>query len=152
MTNKRKLILILACSGLTLSSCSNSPAKPQALDAAYLSESAMPTQSATADVHPGKKVYDQVCKVCHQANGEGVSSVFPPLTPNPYVADKKQMIQIVLQGMKGKIEVDGDTYNGLMTPHDNLTNQELADVISYVRSSFGNKLEAVTAAEVEAGR
>lgn len=152
MTNGNKLILIFAILGVLFSSCSNTPVKPEALDTAFMAESVMPANAAQPEVHPGKKVYDRHCKACHQSNGLGVASVFPPLSPNPYVADKQQIIQIVLEGMKGKIEVDGTTYNGLMTPHDKLSNQELADVVSYVRSSFGNKLEAVTAEEIQAAR
>lgn len=109
-------------------------------------------EASSQDVHPGKDVYNQNCKVCHQANGEGVSGVFPPLTPNRFVRDKEQFIDIVLNGMKGEVEVDGKTYNGLMTPHKHLTNQQIADVISYVRTSFGNEQEAVSPKEVEAAR
>lgn len=105
-----------------------------------------------ATVHPGKRVYDQYCKVCHQVNGQGVSGIFPPLTPNQFVEDKAKMIDIVVNGMKGEIEIDGETYNGLMVPHSQLTNQQIADVISYVRTNFGNDLEAVSPGEVEAAR
>lgn len=152
MINRNAILCLSGAVALFLASCSNKSAKPGALDSSILTEAAVPENQLVPDVHPGKKVYEKYCQACHQPNGRGVSSAFPPLTPNPYVADKKQIIHIVLNGMKGEIEVNGESFNGLMTPHDNLTNQELADVISYVRSSFGNKLEAVTAEEVEAGR
>lgn len=108
--------------------------------------------SAKAAVHPGKAVYDKYCLACHLADGSGIAGMFPPLTPNPYVDDKNKIIDVVLNGMSGKIEVNGETYNNFMVPHSHLSDEELANVISYVRSSFGNELEPVTKEEINAAR
>ena len=78
--------------------------------------------------------------------------MYPPLSPNKYVKDKDKMINIVLNGLKGEIEVDGEVYNNLMAPHKQLSDKDLANVISYVRSHFGNDLEPVTEVEIAAGR
>ncbi|MDH3711126.1 MAG: c-type cytochrome [Cyclobacteriaceae bacterium] len=97
----------------------------------------------------GKKVYDQYCIVCHQADGQGVPNAFPPLVKTEWVlGDKEQLIAVVLNGLSGEIEVNGETYNSAMLPHDFLTDDDIAAVITYVRSSFGNDAEAVTAQEV----
>lgn len=97
----------------------------------------------------GKKVYDQYCLVCHQANGLGVPSAFPPLVKTEYVlGEADQMIGIVLNGLTGEIEVNGEVYNGVMLAHNFLNDTEVADVITYVRSSFGNDASAVTADQV----
>jgi len=102
--------------------------------------------------HPGKAVYQKYCLTCHQADGSGVPGMFPPLSPNDWTADKEKMIELMLNGQSGKITVNGEVYNNLMPAHDFLSDQEIADVISYVRSSFGNDLEPVSKEEVEAAR
>ena len=101
----------------------------------------------------GKKVYDQYCVVCHQASGEGVPNAFPPIVQTEYVSgDTERLIDIVLNGMTGEIEVNGEVYNGVMVAHNFLSDAEIADVITYVRSNFGNEAPAVTAEEVAAVR
>lgn len=101
----------------------------------------------------GKKVYDQYCLVCHQADGKGVPNAFPPLTQTEYVnGDTDRLIGIVLNGLTGEIEVNGETYNSVMVAHNFLNDTEVADVITYVRSSFGNEAPAVTAEQVAAVR
>ena len=109
--------------------------------------------AATAINEAGKKVYDQYCLVCHQANGQGVPNAFPPLAETEYVnGDTDRLIGIVLNGLTGEIEVNGETYNGVMVAHNFLTDNEVADVITYVRSSFGNNSPAVTPEQVAAVR
>lgn len=101
----------------------------------------------------GKKVYDLYCLACHQADGGGVPRMNPPLSKTTYVlGDKKVLIGIVLKGLDEPIEINGDTYTNIMAPHDFLKDQEIADVLTYVRNSFGNKASLVTAAEVKALR
>lgn len=101
----------------------------------------------------GKKVYDQYCIVCHQVDGQGVPNAFPPLSETEYVSgDTDRLIGIVLNGLNGEIEVNGQVYNGVMVAHDFLSDQEVADVLTYVRSSFGNSAAAVTPEQVAAVR
>ena len=144
--------LLFATTVAVFTACDSPTEKPKALDIATIEAKVVVTEKQENAVHPGKKVYTQYCKVCHRTKGMGVASVFPPLTPNEYITNKQKMIDVVLNGMKGKVEIDGETYTGLMAPHSHLTNQEIADVISYVRSSFGNQLEPVTVEEVQAAR
>ena len=101
----------------------------------------------------GKKVYDTYCLVCHQQDGAGVPRMNPPLTKTTYVlGDKKRLIGIVLNGMNEEVEIDGNIYTNVMAPQDFLSDQHIADVLTYVRNSFGNKASMVTAAEVKAER
>jgi len=96
--------------------------------------------------HPGKAVYEKYCLICHQADGSGVAGVHPPLGPGSWVdRDPRELISIMMKGLSGKIEVNGEVYNGFMPSQANLTDEEMADVLSYIRSSFGNNFEPVDA-------
>ena len=106
--------------------------------------------TAAAD---GRAVYARTCQTCHQANGAGLPGAFPPLTASEYVnGDKARLIRIVLHGLTGPITVNGQNYNGLMTPWKMLSDAEIAAVLTYERSNFQNNASAVTAAEVAAQR
>lgn len=106
-----------------------------------------------ASVKRGKLVYDQTCLACHQADGSGVPRMNPPLIKTKWVlGDKNTLINIVLKGLNEEIEVDGETYHNPMPPHNFLTDQQIADVLTFVRNSFSNKATAVTVAEVKKAR
>ena len=97
-------------------------------------------------VHPGKAIFDQNCLACHQADGSGVPGMHPPLGPGSWVGkDPKELVSVLMKGLNGKVEVNGEIYNSSMPSQAQLTDQEMADVLSYIRSSFGNKFDPVTA-------
>ncbi|MDO9019160.1 MAG: copper-containing nitrite reductase [Deltaproteobacteria bacterium] len=101
----------------------------------------------------GEATYIGVCSACHQRNGAGIPMVFPPLAGSDYLmADKTRSIRGVLAGQSGPMTVNGQAFNGAMPPLANLTDHEVADVLTYVRSHFGNQGDAVTVAEVAAVR
>jgi len=101
----------------------------------------------------GKKVYDQYCMPCHMPDGSGVPRLNPPLIKTTYViGEKKRFIEIVLKGFDEQVEIEGDYYTNVMAPHDFLTDEQVADVVTYVRNSFGNKASIATPAEVKAVR
>lgn len=103
-----------------------------------------------ASVKRGEKVYTKVCLPCHMADGGGVPNMNPPLIQTSYVlGDKTKLIGIVLHGMNERVPIDGDYYSNNMAPHNDLTDQQIADVLTYVRNSFGNKASAVTPTEVK---
>ncbi len=102
----------------------------------------------------GASVFNAKCAACHQTNGQGIPNVFPPLAGSKLVTgDPVLPIRIVLHGFNGPIERDGKKFNGVMQPWKNdLTDQEIADVLTYVRSSWGNAAAAVSAEQVKEQR
>lgn len=98
----------------------------------------------------GKEVYSQTCFVCHQPNGLGVGDQIPPLAKSDVLMqDKRGAIRGVLEGRKGELLVNGKKFNGIMIPLANLGDQQIADVITYVRNAWGNAdTNAVTPEEV----
>ena len=141
----------LACTLLIAGCGGNQGEKPQPVDTSMFTEVKKASKTAEKQ-HPGESVYKAYCATCHQPNGKGVPGMYPPLTPNVYIENKDSVIYVVLTGMQGKIEVNGEIYNNFMAPHGHLSDRELAEVISYVRSSFGNNLDPVTAEEVASAR
>jgi len=108
-----------------------------------------------ASMERGQKVYEGTCLACHQADAGGVPNLNPPLIKTKWVLGNKTVLaKIVLKGLKGgEINIDGDTFNNPMPAQETvLTDQQVADVLTYVRNSFGNKASAVTVAEVKAAR
>ena len=108
-------------------------------------------QNATSSqMAKGKKIYETYCLTCHQEDGTGVPRLNPPLIKTSYVTgDKNKMITWVLQGTTEKKEIDGEYYSNNMPPQNYLSDHELADVLTYIRNSFGNKASAVTAHDVK---
>lgn len=97
----------------------------------------------------GEKVFTQTCIVCHQKTGVGLAPLFPPLAGSDFLmADKKRSISIVIKGLTGPIEVNGKKFNQVMPPLPQLTDEQVANVVTYVRNTWGNKGEPVTAKEV----
>lgn len=100
--------------------------------------------------HPkGQKLYNDNCKSCHQRNGQGVLGVFPPLSKSDFLKNREATIKQVLHGSTGELIVNGVIYNGTMTPFNNLTDQEIVDVLTFVYHSWGNEIDsAITIQEV----
>ena len=93
---------------------------------------------------PGEQVYTTVCAACHQANGQGMPGAFPPLAESEWVSgDPETMIRIVIAGLSGPITVKGQTFNAMMPPPPGLDDEKIANVVTFVRSHFGNKASAV---------
>ncbi len=102
--------------------------------------------AATAD---GRAVFMRTCVTCHQQNGQGIQGTFPPIAENPVATgDKAVLIRMVLHGLSGPVTVKGVRYNNVMPPWKSLSDAELAAVLTYVRSNFGNTADAVTPEEV----
>jgi mono/diheme cytochrome c family protein len=106
-----------------------------------------PAMTATS----GETEYNNTCSVCHQADGNGMAGAFPPLAGSDIVnlASPSRMIAIILKGLTGPVTVKGTEYNGIMAPHEAmLTDDQIAAIATYERSSWGNTGAAVTAAQV----
>lgn len=109
--------------------------------------------SSDAKIHPGKMVYLQFCLACHMQNGEGVPGLYPPLIRTEYVlGDRNRLIKAILYGQEGLIEVNGEQYNNVMAKMDYLRDEQIADLLTYVRSSFGNSTDSITIDDVKIAR
>jgi nitrite reductase (NO-forming) len=109
--------------------------------------------SLEESVKLGKTMFDHSCTNCHQANGKGITGVFPPLAKSDFLmADKDRSIDIVLHGLSGKIKVRGKEFNGVMLPQTQFSDVELAGVLNYVRNSWGNKGEQIFPESVNSQR
>ena len=98
-------------------------------------------------------LYQSKCFACHQANGAGIPNVFPPLAESEWVnGPAENLIRIQLRGLSGEIMVKGTKYNSAMPPNVAMTDEEIASVLTYVRSNFGNKADAIKAEQVKALR
>ncbi|MGD0483086.1 MAG: cytochrome c [Gemmatimonadales bacterium] len=102
----------------------------------------------------GASVFSSRCAMCHQATGQGLPGAFPPLAGSEYaLGDAERAVRIVLRGLSGPVTVKGLSFNGAMPAWaDQLSDAEIAAVLTYVRSSFGNAAPAVTADVVAAQR
>ena len=109
--------------------------------------------SGPAVVSPGQTIYEGLCLNCHQAAGQGLAGVYPPLAGSEWVAgDAKRLIRIVMHGLAGPTQVVGKDYGLVPMPPMGLDDQQLADVLTYVRKSYGNQAPTVTVGEVKAIR
>ncbi|MEA1784806.1 PQQ-dependent sugar dehydrogenase [Arenibacter sp. GZD96] len=101
----------------------------------------------------GAQTYYRYCSACHQLNGKGASGRFPPLINTDWVTgDKVRLIKVILNGMEGSLQIGDEVYNGVMPQHGFLSDEEIAEVLTYIRSSFGNAADAVTTDLVESVR
>jgi mono/diheme cytochrome c family protein len=106
--------------------------------------------SLKSSIDKGQKLYEQYCLTCHQADGSGVPNMNPPLIKTSYVTgDKKKIIQWVLKGSTENIPIDGKNYSNNMPAQDYLKDEEIADILTYIRNSFGNKASAITPTDVK---
>ncbi len=118
----------------------------------FLALQPAPPFDLKASIARGKDVFTTNCMSCHMETGEGIEGAFPPLAKSDYLmADKKRSITQVLNGVTGEIKVNGKTYNGDMPAFD-LSDEEVSDVLNYVRNSWGNKGDAVLPSDVRALR
>ncbi|HEY6085668.1 MAG TPA: copper-containing nitrite reductase, partial [Nitrospira sp.] len=121
-----------------------------------------PTHPAVAQASPamqtkqsgagGETLYKTYCMGCHQAEGQGIPGTFPPLAKSDYLGNASRAIETVLNGLNGPIQVNGQTYNGVMPPMGHLKDEEIAGLLSHVMSSWGNTGGAISAADVAAVR
>ena len=101
----------------------------------------------------GARIYNRYCASCHQRDGKGATGRFPPIASTEWVTgDKKKLIGIVLNGLQGTIEVNGESYNNIMPPHTFLTDEEVSSLLTHIRQNFGNSSTAISPEEVAAVR
>ncbi len=99
-------------------------------------------QTAVGDTAAGQAVYEANCASCHQVTGAGVPGAFPPLVghvPALYNSDRSYLITLLLYGLQGEIQVKGQTYNGVMPAWQQLSDDDIAGVLNYVSTAWGNE-------------
>jgi len=138
------------------------------VDEVYLGDRAQPNLQAVAtaaasakageltideQIKAGKALFAGTCSTCHQVNGEGLEGVFPPLVKSSMLKDDpKRVVDIVLRGLSGPVTVNGKAYNSVMPPMSQLTDDEVANIGTYVLNSWGNPGGRVDKAEVARNR
>lgn len=134
------------------------PATAPATAAAPAAATAAAPAASSAAKDRGKTTYMAVCFACHQPTGMGLPNMFPPLAGSDWVKAKKadRIIRIVLHGLNGPVQVNGVPFTTpapLMPPQGAaLSDQQIADVLTYVRAEFGGGASEVTADQVKAIR
>ncbi len=109
-------------------------------------------KNKSEQIRLGRRVYEVNCQACHQADGQGISNAFPPVAASDYLnADHSRAIDIILNGLGGEITVNGKSYNGVM-PAMQLSDQDIAHVLTFLINSWGNSGGMVSADEVAAQR
>lgn len=107
------------------------------------------SQSLEESMARGKQIYKNECIACHMENGEGLTGAFPPLANSDYFKeDISKAVDVILNGLEGEVVVNGVTYFGVMDPVP-LSDQEVADVLNYVRNSWEGKGEELTESDVK---
>ena len=148
----RKLIFLSLLVSLVFT-VSGISAKTQddVVHAAEVASANAPTK--TERISNGEKLFTTNCAACHQANGKGLSGAFPPLAESDYFAkDPMKAVAAVLNGLSGPVTVNGTQYNAVMPNLAYMSDSDVADVVTYVVNSFGNKGGEINAAQVSAAR
>lgn len=112
-------------------------------------EPLMASKPEEPELMTGANLYNAYCASCHKPDGEGVINSFPPLAGTDRVnGDPKKLIDVVLNGLSGEITVSGQKYNQEMPAFNFLKDEEIAKILTYVRSSFGNKSGAINKTDI----
>nr|BFD66265.1 copper-containing nitrite reductase [Bdellovibrio sp. HAGR004] len=111
----------------------------------------IPARTLEERIAGGKRIYESSCFACHQSNGQGLPGAFPPLAKSDFLNNKEKSISAVIHGLEGPVKVNGKEYNSVM-PAQILSDEDAANVLTYVYSMWGNSKKVVTPAEVKAVR
>jgi len=121
--------------------------------AAAAQASAGGTLTREQQIKAGEVLFKGTCSACHQENGAGIPSVFPPLAKSDFlIANRKRAITIALNGLNGPVTVNGTTYNSVMPPMSQLNDDEIANILTFALNSWGNNGGVVSSAEVKLER
>ncbi len=133
------LATVSACSIFLLVSCGGNSNEPTTRKNPY------------ASAESGEAIYKRTCFACHQLDGKGIANTFPPLAKSDFITDRVQTITQIIKGKSGEVTVNGNKFNNVMPPQG-LNDEEIAAVLTYMYSNFGNSGAPVTADEVKAVR
>ena len=121
---------------------------------AFIFSSFIPDPKLNESIKRGKEVYALNCQNCHMEDGKGTPEINPPVARADYIKKPaKTLIDIILKGQSGEVVVNGKKYDTVMPAQEYLTDVQIADVLNYVRNSWGNKIPGtITPATVKALR
>ncbi len=100
----------------------------------------------------GKNLYVAYCQSCHGENGAGIPTMNPPLNSSWVKGEKSTLIKLILKGLQEKVKIDGKYYTNIMASQAFLKDEQIAAILTYIRSSFGNKVSAISTKEVKITR
>ena len=139
------LFIIIPAVYLTLAGLAKHPGRYTLTDNTNISSAGF-----QAEKSEGNQLYIKHCLQCHQTDGKGVRGMFPPLAGNDKIkGPATDIIKIVLFGLEGPLTVNEKDYNQPMPPQAYLTDKQIADIVSYIRNSWGNQASNVTPADVD---
>lgn len=146
-------IFIVGLSASVLFACKNSNEKSTDSEKEAVAQKSPDLPADNATQEEGAAIYKQYCVTCHQANGDGVPNLNPPLRQTEYVlGEKERIIGILLNGSSEGLEINGNVYSNNMPAFDYLSDEQIAHVLTYVRGNFGNDAEAIDPGDVKAVR
>jgi mono/diheme cytochrome c family protein len=146
-------ILITALFLLIGFSCKNRGERPDTAKTQVKTGEKSASGPSVEIMERGKKIYDEQCLACHQENGSGIPEMYPPVTKSAYViGDKERLVKLILEGREVPVAINGQQYDNIMPPFDNLNDNEISDMLTYLRNTFGNSADAVSVDEVSAIR
>lgn len=156
MNRNTTAILLAASFALALSACAKEePAAPAPSEGKTVATDAAQVVNRTIEeqMARGKTLYSAHCAACHQASGQGLAGAFPPLAESDYLGGgAAAAIDVVINGLKGPITVNGVEYNAVMPNLSYLSDTEVADIVTYVMNSWGNPGGVASPSEVAAAR
>jgi nitrite reductase (NO-forming) len=124
----------------------------QKMPGSSTAKAVIPKRTLEEKIKIGKEIFGTTCFACHQSEGQGIPNTFPPLAKSDYLnADSKRAIKTILHGLTGEVTVNGKKYNNVM-PSQNLSDDEIANVLTYIYSNWGNNKTEVTPEMVKALR
>jgi mono/diheme cytochrome c family protein len=104
-------------------------------------------------VRPGAQIYNFYCRSCHQGNGMGDENRFPPLAGADWVTgDTKRLLNVILNGLNGPLTINEKSYNNIMPKHDFLKDEDVVELVNYIRTHFGNNASNINLEQVQAVR
>lgn len=149
----RTAAAIFAATGMLLTGCAKGTQSTTTTTTTAANANATQAPAQTAAVS-GANVYQTNCSSCHGADGKGSPGAFPPLAHNPFVTGPATaVIHVVKNGLTGPVKIGSQTYNGQMPAwKSTLSNDQIAAVVTHIRTSWGNTAGAVTSAQVAAAK
>jgi nitrite reductase (NO-forming)/hydroxylamine reductase len=148
--NRLTLVAFSACLAFAVTQTSANT-KDDVIHAAEVAAANAPDISAR--ISNGEKLYSANCAACHQVSGKGLTGAFPPLAESDYIAgNPMKAVEAVINGLSGPLTVNGTEYNSVMPNLAYMSDSDVADVVTFVVNSFGNKGGEVLAAQVAAAR